>query len=319
VERFPELEPFATGWMDVGDGHRVYWETSGNPHGTPVLVLHGGPGSGSTPGGRRLWDPTRYLIVQLDQRNCGKSTPSAADPAVSLETNTTTQLIADIEQLRGQLGVDRWVLWGGSWGCTLALTYAELHPHRVRAMILVSVTMTRRSDVHWLTHEIGRYLPDEWDRFRAGVPEAERDGDLVAAYNRLLNESGDPEVQARAAADWCAWEDAAVSLEPGWAPHARYADPAFRMQFARIVTHYFSHGAWLEEGQLLRDAGRLDGIPALLVHGRLDLGGPVDVPWLLAQAWPDARLEIVSEAGHAGSARTVGLMLEAAATFADAP
>jgi proline iminopeptidase len=319
VERYPELEPFATGWMDVGDGHRVYWETSGNPHGTPVLVLHGGPGSGSTPGGRRLWDPARYLIVQLDQRNCGNSTPSAADPAVSLATNTTWRLISDIEQLRTQLAVDRWVVWGGSWGCTLALAYAQLHPRRVRAMILVSVTMTRRSDVHWLTHDIGRYLPEEWHRFRAGVPEADRDGDLVAAYNRLLNESGDPEVQGRAAAAWCAWEDAAVSLEPGWAPHPRYADPAFRMQFARIVTHYFSHGAWLDEGQLLRDAGRLAGIPALLVHGRLDLGGPVDVPWLLARSWPDARLEIVPEAGHAGSARTVELMLEAAAEFADAP
>ena len=319
MERFPEIEPFATGWMDTGDGHRVYWETSGNPEGTPVLVLHGGPGSGSTPGGRRNWDPDRYLIVQLDQRGCGRSTPSAGDPAVSLVTNTTWHLIADIEQLRAQLGVDRWVLWGGSWGCTLALAYAERHPERVRAMILVSVTMTRRSDVHWLTHEIGRYLPEEWRRFRAGVPESERDGDLVAAYNRLLNESGDPGVQAQAAKDWCDWEDAAVSLEPGWAPSPRYADPAFRMQFARIVTHYFSHGAWLEEGQLLRDAGRLAGIPGVLIHGRLDLGGPVDVPWLLAQAWPDSRLEVVAEAGHAGSARTTELILRVAEEFADAP
>lgn len=319
MERFPEIEPFATGWLDGGDGHRIYWETSGNPHGTPVVVLHGGPGSGSTPGGRRLWDPARYLIVQLDQRNCGRSTPSAADPAVRLETNTTWHLIADLERLRTQLDIDRWVVWGGSWGCTLALAYAERHPERIRAMILVSVTMTRRSDVHWLTHEIGRYLPDEWHRFRAGVPEPERDGDLVAAYDRLLNESGDPETQALAAKNWCEWEDAVVSLEPGWAPHPRYADPEFRMQFARIVTHYFSHGAWLEEGQLLRDAHRLAGIPALLVHGRLDLGGPVDVPWLLARAWPDAQLEVVSEAGHAGSARTTELLLEAAARFADAP
>jgi proline iminopeptidase len=319
VERFPEIEPFATGWMDTGDGHRVYWETSGNPDGTPVLVLHGGPGSGSTPGGRRNWDPARYLIVQFDQRNCGRSTPSAADPAVSLAGNTTHHLLADIEQLRTQLGVARWVVWGGSWGCTLALAYAERHPERVRALILVSVTMTRRSDVHWLTHEIGRYLPDEWHRFRSGVPEAERDGDLVAAYNRLLNRSGDPDVQARAAVYWCDWEDAAVSLEPGWAPHPRYAEPDFRMQFARIVTHYFSHGAWLEEGRLLRDAGRLAGIPGVLIHGRLDLGGPADVPWLLARAWPDARLEVVAEAGHAGSRRTTELILEAAAAFADVP
>jgi proline iminopeptidase len=319
MERFPLLEPFDSGWMDTGDGNRIYWETSGNPSGTPVLTLHGGPGSGSTPGGRRLWDPERYLIVQLDQRNCGRSTPSAADPAVSLETNTTDALIRDIEQLRQQLGVERWVVWGGSWGCTLALAYGQRHPERVRAMILVSVTMTRRSDVHWLTHEIGRYLPEAWERFRAGVPAADRDGDLVEAYDGLLNRSGDPDVQARAAKNWCDWEDAAVSLEPGWSPSPRYEDPAFRMQFARIVTHYFSHGAWLHEGQLLRDAGRLAGIPAVLVHGRLDLGGPVDVPWLLARAWPDAELHIVDEAGHAGSERTTQLMLQAAARFADAP
>jgi proline iminopeptidase len=317
-ERFPPIEPFDSGWMDAGDNHRVYWETSGNPAGTPVLILHGGPGSGSTPGGRRLWDPARYQIVQLDQRNCGRSTPSASDPAVSLQTNTTDTLIGDIERLRLQLGVDRWVLWGGSWGCTLALAYAERHPERVRAMILVSVTMTRRSDVHWLYHEIGRYLPEDWERFRDGLPVEERD-DLVAGYDRLLNQSDDRAVQARAAKRWCDWEDAAVSLEPGWSPSERYRDPAFRMQFARIVAHYFSHGAWLEEGQILRDAHRLAGIPGVLVHGRLDLGGPLDVPWLLSRAWPEAELHIVDEAGHAGSARTMQLLLAAAARFAAAP
>ncbi|MFF1876194.1 alpha/beta fold hydrolase, partial [Kitasatospora herbaricolor] len=162
MDRYPEIDPFASGMLDVGDGDLVYWETSGNPAGTPVVVLHGGPGSGSTPGGRRTWDPAKYLIVQLDQRNCGRSTPPASDPATDLSRNTTHALIADLEQLRRHLGVDRWVVWGGSWGCTLALAYAEQHPERVRALILVSVTMTRRVDVHWLYHETGRYLPAEW-------------------------------------------------------------------------------------------------------------------------------------------------------------
>lgn len=319
MERFPLIEPYETGMMDVGDGHRVYWETSGNPHGTPVLMVHGGPGSGTTPGGRRNWDPERYLIVQMDQRNCGHSTPLASDPTISLETNTTPHLITDIEQLRELLGVDRWVIWGGSWGCTLALAYTESHPERVRALVLVSVTMTRRSDVHWLYHETGRYLPEQWARFRSGVPEAERDGDLVAAYNRLLNETDDLVSQREAAQRWCDWEDSTVSLEPGWTPSPRYTDPDFRMQFARIVAHYFHHGAWLEEGQLLRDASRLAGIPGVMLHGQLDIGGPVDVPWLLAQAWPDVELHVIGEAGHQGNQRMKELILEAEERFADAP
>ncbi|MHB8506968.1 MAG: alpha/beta fold hydrolase, partial [Acidimicrobiales bacterium] len=155
--------------LDVGDGQRVHWEVSGNPSGTPAVALHGGPGSGLSPGRRRWFDPERYLLVQLDQRGCGRSTPAVADPRTSLEHNTTHHLIADIERLRSHLGIDRWVVWGGSWGCTLGLAYAERFPHRVRAMVLVSVTMTRRSDVHWLYHEVGRYLPEEWHRFRAGA------------------------------------------------------------------------------------------------------------------------------------------------------
>ena len=319
MDRFPPIEPYETGFMDVGDGHRVYWEVSGNPNGTPVLVLHGGPGSGTTRGGRRNWDPDRYRIVQMDQRNCRRSTPSASDPTVDLTANTTHHLIGDIERLRELLQVERWVLWGGSWGVTLALAYAQTHPERVRGLILISVTMTRRSDVHWLYHETGRYLPEQWSRFRRGVPERDRDGDLVAAYYRLLNMSGDAEVQRRAAQDWCDWEDAAVSLEPGWTPSERYADPDFRMLFARIVTHYFHHGAWLEEGQLLRDAGRLTGIPGVMIHGQLDLGGPVDVPWPLAQAWPDAELHIVRDVGHQGGQRSMELILAAADRFAALP
>lgn len=317
MERYPPIEPYDSGMLDVGGGHRMYWEVSGNPRGTPVLVLHGGPGSGTTPGGRRNWDPARYRIVQMDQRNCGRSTPPSSDPATDLSANTTQHLLADIELLREHLGVQRWVIWGGSWGVTLALVYAETHPERVRALILVSVTMTRRSDVHWLYHEVGRYLPEQWHRFRAGVPEDQRDGDLVAAYYRLLNESDSIDAQRKAAQDWCDWEDAVLSLEPGWTPQERYAEPGYRMQFARIVAHYFHHGAWLDEGQILRDAHRLAGVPGVLIHGQLDLGGPVDVPWLLHRAWPDSELHVVAEAGHAGSERTMQLILAAAERFAD--
>ncbi len=319
VGRYPAIEPYETGMLDVGDGHRIYWETTGNPQGTPVLVLHGGPGSGSTPGARRTWDPDRYRIVQMDQRNCGRSTPSASDPATDLSTNTTHHLIADIELLRDHLGVDRWVVCGGSWGVTLALVYAQTHPGRVRALILVSVTMTRRSDVHWLYHEVGRYLPEEWHRFRAGVPVNERDGDLVAAYYGLLNQPSNDQTRRQAAQDWCDWEDAVVSLEPGWTPNVRYIDPAFRMRFARIVTHYFHNNGWLDDEQILREVSRLAGIPGVLIHGQLDLGGPVDVPWLLHRAWPESELHVVTTAGHQGGDETRSHMIAAADRFATAP
>lgn len=211
------------------------------------------------------------------------------------------------------------MVWGGSWGVTLALVYAQTHPHRVRALILVSVTMTRRGDVHWLYHEVGRYLPEQWHRFRAGVSADHRDGDLVAAYYRLLNQPGNDQTRREAAQDWCDWEDAVLSLEPGWTPNVRYNDPAFRMRFARIVTHYFHHNAWLEDEQILRGAPRLAGIPGVLIHGQLDLGSPVDVAWLLHRAWPESELHIVASAGHQGGDETRSHMIAAADRFAAAP
>jgi len=301
LTRYPEIEPYASGMLDVGDGNHVYWEASGNPAGKPALALHGGPGGGTTPGRRRSFDPQRYHFVQFDQRGCGRSTPSVSDPATTLAANTTAHLIADIEALREHLGIERWLVWGGSWGCTLALAYAQRFPHRVSELVLLSVTMTRPADVHWLYHEAGRFFPDEWDRFRCGVPAGQRDGNLVHAYNRLLNEQPDDAVRAEAARDWCAWEDAVVSLEDGWTPNPRYADPAFRMTFARLCAHYFTYAAWLDENELLANAHHLSGIPGVLIHGRLDLGGPPDVPWLLARAWPDAELHLVGT-GHTGGA-----------------
>jgi proline iminopeptidase len=319
VEPFPPLEPYDHGLLDVGDGNLVYWETCGNAAGKPALVVHGGPGSGCGTGSRRYFDPERYRIVLFDQRGCGRSVPHASDPAVSLSANTTHHLIADMERLREHLGVEQWLLCGGSWGSTLILAYAERHPERVSEIVILGVTMTRRADVDWLYRGVGRFFPAEWDRFRRGVPEGERDGDLVAAYARLV-EQPDPEVRARATWNWLAWEDAVISLESNGAPGSYSARPPdAATAFVRICAHYFSHGAWLEEGELLSNAGRLAGIPGVLLHGRHDLGGPVGNAWELHQAWPDSELIVVADSGHTGSETMRRLTLEATARFSARP
>lgn len=301
VEMYPPIEPYDQGMLDVGDGNRVYWETCGNPDGKPGLVVHGGPGSGCSTGSRQAFDPDRYRVVLFDQRGCGRSTPHASDPATDMSANTTEHLLADMERLREHLSIDRWLLFGGSWGSTLILAYAERHPHRVTEIVIPSVTTTRRSEIDWLYRGVARFFPEEWERFRAGVPEADRDDDLVASYARLMQDP-DPLVRAKATNDWCAWEDAVISLESNGKPNA-YSDrpPADLLALVRICTHYFAHGAWLEEGALLRDADRLAGIPGVLIHGRHDLGGPLYTAWELARAWPDAELVTVTDAGHTGS------------------
>jgi len=294
---YPPIEPYESGLLDVGDGQRIYWEACGAPTGTPALVLHGGPGSGCTPGMRRLFDPARYRAILFDQRGSGRSLPHACDFAVDLATNTTPHLLADIERLRAHLGVERWVLFGGSWGSTLALAYAERHPERVEAIALSHVGLTRAGDIHWLYHGVGRYFPEAWRRFRAGAGAADPTADLVRAYRGLLA-SPDPAVREKAALDWCDWEAAVISIDPKLVRPARYEDPRFVMAFARIVTWYFAHDAWLEDNQLLRDAGRLGGIPGVLVHGRLDLGSPLEGPFALHEAWPGSELVVVENAGH---------------------
>lgn len=318
MEPFPPLEPYEHGLLDVGDGNRIYWEACGDPDGKPALVVHGGPGSGCGTGSRRYFDPERYRLVLFDQRGCGRSIPHASDPAVDMSLNTTRHLIEDMERLREHLGVERWLLYGGSWGSTLILAYAERHPERVSEIVLLGVTTTRRSEIDWLYRGVGRFFPDAWEQFRKGVPEADREGDLVAAYARLL-ESPDPEVRSKAARDWLAWEDTVISLESQGRPGA-YSDrpPDAAVAFVRICSHYFSHGAWLEEGELLRNAGRLAGIPGVLLHGRLDLGSPLGTAWELAQAWPGAALVVVDDSGHTGSATMRELALGAVARFADA-
>jgi proline iminopeptidase len=312
---FPAVEPFRTGMLDVGDGQSLYFEECGNPAGRCAVVLHGGPGSGCTSHLRRLFDPVAYRIVLLDQRGAGRSRPRV-DAFAGLEANTTAHLVDDLTRLRVHLGVERWVVYGLSWGCTLGLAYAEQHPEDVAALVLSSVTLTRAEDIHWLYHDTGRFFPDAWRRFRGGVPAADGDGDLVAAYHRLLHEDPDPAVREQAARDWCDWEDAASPL-PAGAPNPRYADPAFRMTFARIVTHYFHHRAWLGDDQLLEGASRLAGIPGVLVHGRHDVGGPLETAEALAAAWPSSELVVV-DTGHTGGAAMTEAVVEATDRFARA-
>jgi proline iminopeptidase len=297
VELYPPIEPYDHGQLDVGDGNRVYWETSGNPDGKPALVVHGGPGSGCGSGSRRYFDPERYRVVLFDQRGCGRSTPHASDPVTDMNVNTTEHLLADMELLRGHLGIERWLLYGGSWGSTLILAYAERHPERVSEIVLLGVTTSRMSELDWLYRGVGRFFPAAWERFHAGA----RNDDVLAAYARLM-EDADEDVRVQAATDWLAWEDAVISLEPNGRPNA-YSDrpPDAQLAFVRICAHYFSHAAWLEEGALLRDAHRLAGIPGVLIHGRLDLGSPVGTAFELARAWPDAQLVVVGDSGHTGS------------------
>ncbi|MFE1808967.1 prolyl aminopeptidase [Streptomyces sp. NPDC059533] len=315
-EPYPPVEPYEQGMLDVGDGNLVYWEVCGNPEGKPALVVHGGPGSGCGTGARRYFDPDRYRVVLFDQRGCGRSTPHASEPTTDMRHNTTGHLIADMERLRNHLGVDRWLLHGGSWGSTLILAYAEAHPERVSEIVIAAVTTTRRSEIDWLYRGAGRFFPEQWERFLEGADGTPRDGDIVAAYARLM-EDPDPSVREKATADWCAWEDAVLSGETNGAANP-YGDrpPAARLALVRICSHYFSHGAWLEEGVLLRDAHRLAGIPGVLIHGRLDLAGPLDTAWELARAWPDAELTIVDSAGHLGGETTRAHVLKALDQFA---
>ncbi len=246
---------------------------------------------------RSLFDPRRYRTVLFDQRGAGRSRPHASDPAVDLSVNTTGHLVADIECLREHLAIHRWLVYGASWGSTLALAYAQRFSRRVSEIVLAGVTMTRRSEVDWLCRGVGAFFPAQWERFRRAIPTPDRDGDLVAAYVRLLADP-DRDVQQRAARSWCDWEEAIVSVESGGHPNPRYDDPSFRLGFARLVTHYFSHAAWLEEDELLRGAHKLIGIPGVLIHGRLDLGGPLHTAWQLARAWPGSELVVLDTSGH---------------------
>ncbi|MDG4665257.1 prolyl aminopeptidase [Mycobacterium sp. 236(2023)] len=292
-----------SGLLDVGNGNRIFWETRGNPEGRPVLVVHGGPGSGRsrtahTTFEQGMFDQDAFRVVSFDQRGCGYSVPSAADPTTDMTHNTTAHLLADMERLREHLGVDTWLLFGGSWASTLILLYAQRHPENVSGIALVGVTMTTADEIDWLYRGLRRLLPAAWEQFRAGAPDGD---DVVEAY-RLLMEDPDSGVREKAATDWCAWEDAVIGHEALGSPGQYSAKTgAARYEFVRICTHYFAHCAWLDDGQILRDAHRLQGIPGVLIHGRLDLGSPLSTAWDLAKAWPDATLNVIDDSGHTGS------------------
>ena len=314
--QFPPIEPYDSGMLDVGDGHRMYWECCGNPDGIPALYLHGGPGSGCSPGQRKFFDPELYRAVLIDQRGSGRSQPLASEPDADLSTNTTQHLIADIEMLREHLGIESWTtILGLSWGTTLALAYAQFHPERVKSLVLGFVTATSSDEVKWITEDVGRIFPREWDRFVAAIPDELRHVPPVDAYAEMLFDP-DPDVCDQAAIDWCTWEDAHVSLTPGAGASLRYEDPEFRLRFARLVTHYWRNAAFLDENQLIRDVAKLNGIPGVLIHGIYDVSGPLVTAWRLHQNWSTSELHILDDAGHGGGDTFMPLVLDALHRFA---
>lgn len=294
----PPIAPFDSGWISRPEDVRFYWETSGSPEGRPALYLHGGPGSGLGGGGyRRRFDPERYLLVGLDQRGCGRSTPWAIDDLDHLNSNTTAALIADIEVLRTHLGIDRWLVHGVSWGSTLALAYALAHPDRVTELVLTAVTTGSREEIDWITEGVGRVFPEAWERFAATTPAGER---VVEHYARELRDA-DPAVRSAAADAWDAWESTHISLDPSWQPGALHDDLRERANFATLVTHYWAHDCFLPGStSVMARAHELAGIPGVLVHGRRDISGPAITPWRLHKAWPGSELHVVESEGHGG-------------------
>ncbi len=289
---YPPIEPYESGMLDVGDGHQIYWERYGRPGGKPAVFLHGGPGGGISTDHRRQFDPERYDVLLFDQRGCGRSTPYA-----SLEANTTWHLVADIERLREMAGHDKWLVFGGSWGSTLALAYAQTHVDRVSELVLRGIFTFAQSELDWLYKwGASEVYPDKWEEFLAPIPEAER-GDLVSAYRaRLIGE--DRAAQLEAAKAWSKWEAETVTLLPDPSVIEEFTDDDYAIAIARIENHYMHHRAWLDDGQLLRNAGKLASIPGIIVQGRHDMCTPPAAAWALHKAWPGSELEIVPDGGH---------------------
>lgn len=313
---YPTIEPFDSGLLDVGDGQQIYYEVSGNPDGKPAVYLHGGPGGASSPDQRRVFDPARYRIVLFDQRGCGQSLPHASAPEADLAANTTWHLVADMEALRSHLGIDRWLVCGGSWGSTLALAYAQTHPTSVSELVLRGIFTLRKSELEWF-YEGGAsaIYPDLWEGFLAPVPEDER-GHLIEAYSRLLNDP-DPTVHVPAATAWSRWESSTITLLADEELTNHFTEDAFAVAFARIENHFFMNGGWCEDGQLITGAAGLRDIPGVIIQGRYDMCTPATTAWDLHKAWPEAEFKIIADAGHAFSEPGIlDAIIEATDTFA---
>ncbi|PJI45739.1 MAG: prolyl aminopeptidase [Rhizobium sp.] len=290
---YPEIEPFETGFLDVGDGHTIYWERVGTKGAKPAVFLHGGPGGGTSPLQRRLFDPKLYDVLLFDQRGCGKSTPHAG-----LEANTTWHLVADTERLREMMGVDKWLVFGGSWGSTLALAYAETHPSHVSELVLRGIYTLTKAELDWYYQfGVSEMFPDKWERFQAPIPEDERH-DMMGAYRRYLTGT-DRKKQLECAIAWSTWEGGTITLLPNPDYEAHFGEDDYAIAFARIENHFFVHGGWMDEGQLLRDAHKLRDIPGVIVHGRYDMPCPAKYAWQLHKAWPKADFHLIEGAGHA--------------------
>ncbi|MBB4065572.1 prolyl aminopeptidase [Gellertiella hungarica] len=289
---YPITEPYATGHLDVGDGHVIHWERVGKPGGKPAVFLHGGPGGGINPMQRGFFNPEIYDVVLFDQRGCGKSTPHA-----NLEANTTWHLVADIERLREMVGVEKWQVFGGSWGSTLALAYAETHPERVTELLLRGVYTLTRAELDWYYQfGVSEMFPEKWERFIAPIPPEERH-EMMLAYNRRLTGS-DRALQIACAKAWSLWEGETITLLPDAGNSSTFVQDDFALAFARIENHFFVNAGWLEEGQLIRNADRLKDIPGVIIHGRYDMPCPLRYAWALHKAWPKAHFEIIEGAGH---------------------
>lgn len=306
TRRYPDTEPFAHGLLDTGDGHQIYWERCGTRGAKPAVFLHGGPGGGIAPEHRRFFDPARYDVLLFDQRGCGRSTPYAC-----LEANTTWHLVDDIERLRDLMGVDRWLVFGGSWGSTLALAYAETYPRRVSELIVRGIYFCTQADMDWYyKFGVSELFPEQWAQFNACIPVVER-GDLLTAYHRRII-GPDREQRIAATIAWSLWEGSTVTLLPDPEKTAQHADPDFAVAFAALETHYFVNRCWLEPDQLLRGATALAGIPGVIVHGRYDMPCPARNALALSKAWPDAELKIIEGTGHAASEPGIASALVAA-------
>jgi len=293
---YPEIEPYASGRMATDSVHEIYWEACGNPRGRPMVVLHGGPGGAVNPGMRRYFDPKIWNVFLFDQRGCGQSTPNAV-----LEDNDTWKLIEDIERLRVQAGVEKWSVFGGSWGSTLALAYALKHPERVESLILRGIFLLTQPELHWFYQQgASEIFPDAWERFLAPIPEAER-GDLMGAYyKRLMGD--DIEERRRCAVAWSSWEGDTVSAQGPDARPDKFAEPDFAVAFARIENWYFTNkGFFPEENWILNSIDRIRHIPTWIVQGRFDVVTPMSGAWALHRTWPEAKFEVIPDAGHAST------------------